>query len=224
MTNHTITTEDFIGLTRQYDLIWIGEIHGIRENYKAYEILISLLTENGFNIVVWEMPADFNELSRHTEDGRVNSCAILFLAWLCAKMNEKKIKETTYFGDMKENNGIFQNREKKMAAQVVRAVKDKKCIIITGNFHMGGPRNMKLRIEPCLDIVKRITGLKILKVALSYAGGTLYNFGLKEFSNDFYFGDKDDLEFGTMTKRTDEDIVFFHVGKAHAVFKHPAKG
>lgn len=219
---HKVTIENFVRLVKKYDLIWIGEIHGIRENYKAYEIMISLLIENGFTVVAWEIQSDFNETINHTEDGRVNLYAISFLAWLREKIKKGKIEEVTYFGDIKKINGAFQNREERMAAQVVKVVKNRKSIVITGNFHMGGPLNVKMKIKPCLHFVKRETNLKILKVALTYAGGTLYNYGLKKFSKNFYFGAGDDLRFGTIIKREEKDTIFFHVGKAHAVFKNPS--
>ena len=223
-----IDREIFLGLIKTYDIVWFGEIHGIQENYLGYKNIIPVLAEEGFKNVVWEMDLDFSEKSAYSEDGRINPYAISFLQWLHYSMQKNTIDQLKFFGKIiqRKDAGGYPNNEEEMANQVIEAVKTnnayKKGIVITGNFHMGGPFNVKVGIKPCLDFVQQKTELKIARIGLKYAGGSLYNSGIKHMTPNFYFGDPDNLPLGTITKVSDEDDTFFlSVGEAHPVFKNP---
>jgi hypothetical protein len=73
-----------------------------------------------------------------------------------------------------------------MADQIIASLKSEKTIIITGNFHMGGPYNVRAGIIPALDYVREKTSMKILKIGLKYSGGNLYNYGVKNLISRNY--------------------------------------
>jgi len=216
-----IKEETFLKTSKKYDLIWIGEIHGIKENYRAYKEIIGKLSKNGFKNIIWEMKSDFSERSNDSEDGRMNPFAVSFLKWMNNKIRMGELEKLTFLDAVKNKDSKHLSDDEIMAIELIDNIKNKKNIIITGNFHMGGPLNVRENIEPCLDFVKSKANLKILKIGMKYAGGHFYNFGVRKLSKDFYFGDKENLDFGTITKNRDKDIFFFHVGRAHPVFKNP---
>ena len=65
----------------------------------------------------------------------------------------------TFFGEVRNYGKKFLNNEEEMAEQIIKNINNKKTIIITGNFHMGGPLNIGMKIEPCLTFVKNKTNL-----------------------------------------------------------------
>ncbi len=223
MTN-IIEREIFLGVVKTYDIVWFGEIHGIQENYLGYKDIIPFLVKSGFKNVVWEMDSDFSEKSAYSEDARINPYAILFLKWLHNGIDGHMIDRLNFFGTFihRKDAKDYPNDEEKMAEQVIEYIKTTKSIVISGNFHMGGgPANSKKGNNSCLDFVQKKTGLKIARIGLKYAGGNLYNFGIKHMTPNFYFGDTENLPLGTITKGLREDIFFLSVGEAHEVFKNP---
>jgi len=218
--NKIIKKEVFLKSVMKSDLIWIGEIHGIKENYAIYKKIIPDLAKNGFKNFLWEMESDFSETSIDSEDGRINRFSINFLKWVNKQIKNGRLEKLTFFGNVgNDGNGSY---DEKMAAQFIDRFENKKSIVISGNFHMGGPINDREGIQPCLTFVKNKTGLKILKIGVKYAGGNLYNYGIKKMSKTFYFGDENNLKFGTITKNINDETFFVHAGKAHAVFKKPS--
>ena len=216
-----IKEETFLKTSKKYDLIWIGEIHGIKENYRAYKEIIGKLSKNGFKNIIWEMKSDFSEKSNDSEDGRVNPFAISFLKWTKNKIKTGELEKLTFLDAIKNKDNKHLSYDEIMAIELIGNIENKKNIVITGNFHMGGPLNIREGVEPCLNFVKRKTNLKILKIGIKYAGGDFYNYGTRKLSKDFYFGDKGNLDFGAITKNRNDNVFFFHVGKAHSVFKNP---
>ena len=222
--DHIIERESFLESIKTYDIVWFGEIHGIQENYLGYKDIIPFLVKSGFKNIVWEMDSDFSEKSTYSEDARINPYAISFLQWLHNGIDEHMIDRLTFFGTFIHRKDAYDypNDEEKMAEQIIENIKDAKSIVISGNFHMGGgPANSRKRNKPCLYFVQQKTGLKIAKIGLKYAGGNLYNFGIKHMTPNFYFGDLENLPLGTITKALEEDTFFLSVGEAHEVFKNP---
>lgn len=223
MTN-IIERNSFLELIKTYDIVWFGEIHGIKENYLGYKDIIPFLIKIGFKNIVWEMDSDFSEKSPYSEDARINPYSISFLQWLRNGIDEQTIDHLTFFGTFihRKDARDYPNDEEKMAEQVIENINSVKSIVISGNFHMGGgPANNKKEIKPCLDFVEQKTGLKIAKIGLKYAGGNLYNFGIKHMTPNFYFGDPENLPLGTITGSPEENAFFLSVGEAHEVFKSP---
>lgn len=221
MKNKMIKEETFLKTSKKYDLVWIGEIHGIKENYRAYKEIISKLSKNGFKNIIWEIKSDFSEKSNDSEDGRINSFAVSLLKWMNNKIKTRELEKLTFLDAIKNKDNEHLSHDEIMAIELIDNIENKKNIIITGNFHMGGPLNTRKGIEPCLNFVKSKTNLKILKIGIKYAGGHFYNYGTQKLPKDFYFGDKENLEFGTITKNRKDNTFFFHVGRAHPVFKDP---
>jgi len=211
----------FLKTSKKYDLVWIGEIHGIKENYRAYKEIIGKLSKNGFKNIIWEMKSDFSEKSDDSEDGRINPFAVSFLKWMNNQIKAGELEKLTFLDAIKNNDNKHLSYDEIMATELINNIENKKNIIITGNFHMGGPLNIREDVEPCLDFVKSKTNLKILKIGIKYAGGHFYNYGTQKLPKDFYFGDKKNLGFGTITKNINSDIFFFHINRAHPVFKDP---
>ncbi|GEM_PF-4259924 len=204
----------------KYDLIWIGEIHGVKENYSAYKTILPNLAENGFRNILWEMRADFSEKSKYTEDGRINQFSIEFLKWIEKQIKTGKIDGLTFFGNKtpRKNGAESFGYEEEMADEVIEIVGNTKSVIITGNYHMMDLTRKDEREKPAANFVKEKSELKILRMYLKYSKGSFYNFGHKKLTERAT--DKEiDLKFGTITRLN--DLFFFHMGQVRAVFKNP---
>lgn len=211
----------FQGILHTYEVIWIGEIHGIRENYRAYTILLPHLIRNGFKNIAWEMRSDFSEKSEYSEDGRINPFSIDFLKWLNSQTHSQNIERVSLFGTVgtEKNPHREVDYEERMAAQLLAIVGNAKSVVITGNYHMKSLSDKEAEVKSASDYVAEKSSLKILKIEMKYAGGTFYNYGVKELSKKLFSTEKTDLEFGTMTEH--DGVLFFYVGEAHAVFRNP---
>lgn len=192
------------------DLVWIGEIHGVRENYLAYKEILPPLMHVGFKNLFWEMPADFSENSQYSEDGKINPHAIDFLRWIKYQIGSGILNKLNFFGQI----GDYIDYEDGMARQLIEAMKDisAKSIVLTGNYHMANKE-----ATSALNHVEEKMGLKILKIEIKYSGGTFYNYGLKELKKS---DNGDSFKFGTVTRHG--DVFHYHVDRAHAVFENPA--
>ncbi len=203
----------------KYDLVWIGEVHGIRENYDAYKIILPKLARNGFKDILWEMPYDFSRESMSTEDGRISSFSIDFLEWIHNQIEAGKLDGLTLFGNRKpeKKNGTI-DYEETMAEEmleIIRGNEAKKYVILTGNYHMQKSDKRGSTTEKCIDYIEKKTELKILTIELKYSGGTFYNYGARKLPDSSTARDAklETLEYG--------DVLKLNVGEAHAVFKNP---
>ncbi len=208
---------------KKYDLFWIGEIHGIRENYKAYKTILPYLAKNGFRNILWEMPSDFSEKSNYTRDGRINPFSIKFLSWLKKQIEAGKIDNLTFFGNIMpiSSDAKLFNYEKEMASEIIELVRNSKSVIISGNYHMMNLASKGGGEKSAADFIKEKSNLRILKMYLEYSKGTFYNFGCKKLAEQFT-NEKGGLEFGKITRQN--DLLSFKMGKVNAVFKNPATG
>lgn len=206
----------FKEILRHYDLVWIGEIHGIKENYRAYKTLLPYLIKNGFKNVAWEMRSDFSEKSQNSEDGRINPFSIRFYKWLTDQTRQKKIDTVSIFGTVKieKNTRGESDYEKQMAKQLLPIIGNTKTIIITGNYHMRNFSGKKDPVKSASAYTEEKSGLKILKINLEYVEGTFYNYSVQKLREH---RNTTNREFGTMTQHN--GMVIFYVNKAHAVFK-----
>jgi hypothetical protein len=98
MAHNTINKKDFLKLTKNYQVIWFGEIHGIQENYEAYRMIVPILARIGFKNILWEMDSDFSGKSPYSEDGRINPFSIDFLGYIHKKIKEKVLNRLVFFG------------------------------------------------------------------------------------------------------------------------------
>lgn len=213
---------------KKYDLFWIGEIHGIRENYKAYKTILPYLAKNGFRNILWEMPSDFSGKSEYTEDARINPFSIKFLKWLNEQINIGNIDNLTFFGETtpEDYGGIIPEdihsrtivRENRMAEEVIDKSRNTKSVVITGNYHIMNLASKGRGEKSAADFIKEKSNLKILKIYLDYSGGTFYNYGYKTLIKKNSYKESN-LEFGTISRHGDK--FFFHVGRVNAVFKSP---
>lgn len=191
------------------DLVWIGEVHGIQENYQVYKTLLPALFDLGFDNLLWEMPSGFNENSKNSEDGKINPYAVDFLRWLEEQKKSNVLKNFGFFGQIYE----FSDYERSMADQLKNILETtkSKTIVLTGNYHLKNKN-----IKSAQEYIGEETKLKILKIELGYSGGTFYNYGIKTIRklNDA------EPKFGEVSKKA--DMYTFHVGEAHAVYENPA--
>lgn len=219
----TLKTEqlgrDFIELSNNFDIVWIGEIHGIQENYSTYKLLITNLSQIGFKTIIWEMPADFSERSGFLEDGRVNDCSIEFLKWLKNLLAKGILEELSFFGDAPGKAG--NEREEEMSRQVTEKL-GQRSIVISGNIHMGVEANNRLGIVPCSEYVYNRIKKRILKIQLFYSHGTIYNYGEKTLKSELKSVidmNQDIIELGPIIFVKGSDSVIYKVGKASAIKK-----
>lgn len=202
--------EGILQEARTANLVWIGEIHGIKENYLAYKVLLPSLFSIGFKDLLWEMPTAFSQTSKNSEDGKINPYARDFLHWLDDQKNHGSLSSYSFFGQIYE----FSDYEKAMSDQLIDILgkSSTKTIILTGNYHL-----QNSTIKSAQEHLSENTNLKILKVELVYSGGCFYNYGVKEIKKR---KDQDSLNFGAISKR--DNTYLFHVGEVHAVFENPA--
>ena len=184
------------------DLIWLGEVHGIRENYDVYKILIPYFIKNGFKNIFWEMPDDFSEKSKHTEDGRVNPFSVEFFKWVKDQIKKKKIDKLVFFGNLKvkeSSPGTSNLYELNMAKELLKLLPaNTKTVIITGNYHMIDLMSKGEGKKSAFNFLEEKSNFSILRIFLEYSIGTFYNFGLKELMPKRpYSGDVP--KFGTIT-------------------------
>lgn len=200
----------------KYDIVWLGENHGIKENYLAYRKIIPLLIERGFTNIAWEMPEDENIVY---DDGRFNSDQKRFRIWLEKKLSSGKITLIGYI-DTRTYVKSQQENEENMAANVLDCAKKGKTVVISGSFHSQKRAEVieGNKVTPAAGLVEQ-AGYKILTIGLTYVGGTLYNFGIKQINPDSYCYDKANQPFGAWVKNTNPQVdndYWFCVGKAHA--------
>jgi len=203
----------------EYNLVWIGEVHGIRENYHAYKAILPTLFEVGFKNILWEMPADFSGKSKNSDDGRINSFSVVFLKWIQDQIKIGKIEKLTLFGNKKGSD-----YEETMAEEMLDIIGDnrsKKYVIISGNYHMqrlGGRSDKEKR---CIDYLEEKTDLKIVTIELKYTHGTFYNYGVKKIPNRLSArGNRMEADPLSLSVK-DENSLELHIGEAHAVSKNP---
>ena len=213
---------------KKHNLVWIGEIHGIRENYETYKMILLYLAKNGFRNILWEMQSDFSERSEYTEDARINPFSVEFLKWLNEQINIGNIDNLTFFGETtpEDYGGVIPEdihsrtvvRENKMAGEVIDKSCNIKSVVITGNYHMMNLASKGRGEKSAADFIKEKSNLKILKIYLDYSGGTFYNYGYKTLIKKNSYKENN-LEFGTISRHGDK--FSFHVGRVNAVFKSP---
>ena len=208
-----------------YNLIWFGEIHGIKENYLAYKILLPRLENLGFKTILWEMPSDFSSESSYTEDGRINSFSVEFLEWAQSRIKIGGLENIILFGNRKpkKKNGPI-DYEKTMAEEILDIISHnnvKKYVVITGNYHAQKMKERHDNTRRCIDYVESELKLKILSVKIKYYGGSFYNYGLKKIliSSTPQKSERDMLELSSIDK--DIHAMNLRVSKARAVFKNP---
>lgn len=201
----------------KYDIVWLGENHGIKENYLAYRKIIPLLIERGFTNIAWEMPEDENIVY---DDGRFNPEQREFRLWLGEQLKLGEITSISYI-DSRSYVESQQDGENKMAKYVVSCATKGKTIVISGSFHSQRRQEIveKKKVIPAAGLVQR-AGYKICTTGLSYAGGLAYNFGVYRLNPSFICFDKGNHHFGTWLNNTNpmvDNDYWFCAGKAHVV-------
>lgn len=210
----------------KYDLIWLGEIHGIRENYDAYMTFLPRLIDSGFRTILWEMPKDFLECPDYSQDGRVNMYSIELSKWLQSPSVHMRPAQLVIIGNREP--AIIDgksNYEYSLGQEIIDFIGGKKntdkLIIISGNYHMKKDDNGVSGVKKSIEYLAEKMQTKILAVELKYAGGEYYNHGIQSFphytASKKYSGNTIEL----ITTGNDYDEAVFHVGEAHAVFKGP---
>ena len=201
----------------KYDSVWFGENHGVKENYLAYRAIIPLLIEQGFATIAWEMPEDENIVY---DDGRFSFEQNEFRSWLKELLEKGNISSINYI-DSRNYVESQQDGESKMANNIITCVNKGKTIVASGNFHSQKRAEIVegISVTPAAGLVEQ-AGYKIFTIGLSYASGTFYNFGTREFNQNFHCCDKKNNQFGTWLKNTNplvDNDYWFCVGQAHAV-------
>lgn len=191
--------KEFYDSSLKSDVVWIGETHGVKENYQAYKIIIDFLSQNH----AWEIAIEYplnDQLP--VNDGRVNRQSKTF---------QRKFKITHFF----EGEISGQEREIDMAKKISN-LSFLKLIVITGSYH--SQLRQQKSIKPAAQVFTEITGKKVLTLGLAYFGGSFYNFGVKRFTKKHlhYSAQK----FGVLEKSTQPlltDKFWFNVGTATPV-------
>jgi hypothetical protein len=203
---------------KKNELIWIGEIHGIKENYYIYKYLIERFN---FNQVALEYPQELQLFSKdkflkykNYKDGRFSQESFEFFNWLY----EKHINLICFNNRLP--TGDQQAQEDQMAKLLIKEYKTEKVLVITGNFHSQLTKQYTPnKILPMAALVKlRINNL--LNIGISYAGGNFFNFGIKEINKNFVNFEDRKLSFGKITKNNNPLVSnkwWLHAGKATPV-------
>lgn len=195
----TRNKERFFKEAEKSDIVWLGEIHGIRENYSLYKILITKLINKGFKNLATELPTD-----NHPEykDGRFSEQSEEFLEWLGILVKKGNLEKIIRFDERGSEGKNQQDSEKKLAEVLLRELPNSKTIIISGNFHSQTKKqrvSSKTYVLPAAGVVAKRTNLKILPVDLKYAGGKFYNFGIRNITPELLSFDPQAMPFGSFT-------------------------
>lgn len=191
---------DLLKEIRKNQILWVGEVHGVKENYLIYKKLINWIR---FCQVAIELPNNGEQY----DDGRFSVQSNEFINWV----NKHGIK-LIYF-DKREAVDEQQTGERKMAESLINQIGEEKTLVISGNAHyridelvIGGK---KVVMMAALVAEK---GIKMIRLGIRYAGGEFYNFGAKKFTREMYDFDKENLPFGTISK--EKDGWYIHAGLA----------
>ena len=177
-------------------LILFGEIHGTKEiPEKISEFFSELAKEEDFNVCL-EIPSEFQKnvesffkFNKEKYDGGRNSSEYLGLIQNLKNLNKKYERDIKIFCiDM--NSGIYvrdekniQNfREKIMAKNILKYLRDKKTFVIIGDIHASKKPILfgKLKINPVGSILFNKMKDKIYNIRIMPTKGNFFNFGIKE--------------------------------------------
>lgn len=211
----------FLQEVQRIDCLWVGETHGIANNYKAYKFLIKKITPLGFNTVALEMPEDLEIFSTKNFlkysgyfDGRFSKDTLNFFEWL---KSLEKIKVLCF--DVRTPNASQKEGEEQMASHLLSKMSSSgKVLVITGSFH--SETTKQKAVLPMAGIVKQKLGEKLMTMELKYGEGTFYNFGLRKFTKKFLHFDDKALPFGKIILNKKGKVgarYFFHCSKASPV-------
>jgi len=190
---------EFYDSVQKTDVVWIGETHGIKENYLAYAIIIDFLSQNQTWNVAMEYPLKEIML---VDDGRVNHQSKSFL---------RKFKINRFF----EGEMFDQDREIDMAKKI-KSFNSPKLIVISGSYH--SQLKKQKDIKPAAQVFTEITGKVVLTLGLAYFGGSFYNYGVKRITKKLLH--YSEQKFGVLEKSTQPlltDKFWFNVGTATPV-------
>lgn len=193
------------------NLLWVGETHGIANNFLAYKQLLQ-----NFQTVALEYPEELEQFTEEKfmkyasyQDGRFSHESLDFFKWL----QTTNLRVLCF--DVRDAVKSQQEGEDVMAENLMsKLTTDSKALVITGSLH--GRRKPVQQVIPQAGLMEN-AGYKIMPVGLKYAGGQFFNFGLKQQDNKFLDFDDQNLPFGTVTTNTNElvDVKYwFHVGEA----------
>lgn len=200
------------------NLVWIGEIHGIKENYAVYKHLINLYN---FNQIALEYPTDLEFFTksrflkyRDYQDGRFSQESLDFFNWL-------KNKKIICFDNRAEKTDDLQKLETQMANILLSRLTNNKTLVISGNFHSQLKPHLisDTYITPAASIIKQKIK-QMVTIGLKYSGGKFYNFGLKKIDRNLTNFDNKSLPFGKIVINDNPlttDKWWFHVGIASPI-------
>jgi hypothetical protein len=212
---------DFLNEARISDLVWIGETHGIQQNYLLYQLLITLLFKNGYKIVALELPIDLEVNSKSLwnkfidyQDGRISKESYKFINWM--------IKNNIKYICFDSNNSDQQQREYQMAENLMSKTAGAKSIVITGSFHSQKSLQKvdNRNIIPMSGVVENAQQSTILRLGIKYLGGSCFNYKIKEINRSHVNFDELSLNFGEFSYNSNSfsDVKFWiHGGVASPV-------
>jgi glutamyl/glutaminyl-tRNA synthetase len=142
------------------NLFWVGETHGISNNYLAYKHLIPELLAAGFKYVALEYPEELEQFTEEKfmkyspyRDGRFSHESLTFMQWL----------QTTGLivlcFDVRHELKSQQQGEDVMAENLMsKLTTDSKALVITGSLH--GRRQPVQEVIPQAGLMEK-AGYKI---------------------------------------------------------------
>lgn len=209
---------DFLKEVEKIKFLWVGETHGIVNNYRAYKLLIKKIIPFGFNTIAMEMPEDLAKFSRKNFlkyanyfDGRFSEDSLKFFEWLDGLGGIKILCFDVRTPDATQKLG-----EEQMARNLLSKIDNReKVLVLTGSFH--SEINKQQEVLPMAGIVKKKFGEKLLVMDFKYKEGRFYNFGLRKFTRKFHHFDDNSLTFGKITLNERGKVsakYFFHCSGA----------
>lgn len=183
-------------------LILFGEIHGTKEIPEFLSKFFSeIAKEEDFNVCL-EIPSEFQKnvesffkfnKEKHG-DGR-NSSEYLGLIQNLKNLNKKYGRDIKIFCidigsgiHVRDEKNIQNFREKIMAKNILKCLKDKKTFVIMGDIHAFKKPILfgKLKINPVGSILFNKIKNKMYNIRIMPTKGNFFNFGIKEiYRNKF---------------------------------------